>query len=93
MNIITPPKELSALRKKAERKLVVVGYGQGEPIGIFTTVDGAMWAMRHFKPYDVGRWWWVQFFDTDIVDKKGSYKHSIHDKIVRWIFGEKGDCS
>lgn len=86
---MTPPRELAKLRRKAEHKLIVVGYGQSEPIGIFTTIDGAMWAMRHFKPYDVSRWWWVQLFETDMVDKNGSYKFSVDDNIVRWIFGKE----
>lgn len=84
---MTSPRELTTLRKKAEGKLIVLGFGPcGDPIGIFSTIDGAIWSMRHYGPYKEERWWWVQLFDKDMIDKKGSYCHTIHDNIVRYVF-------
>lgn len=87
---MTPPKDLAILRVKAEGKLIILGCGvQGDPLGIFTTIDGALWAMRHYQPYEEKRWWWLQFWERDIVDKKGERKHTLKDSVVRWVFGVK----
>ena len=84
------PRELDKLRRKAMGKLIVLGFGPGgNPLGIFSTIDGAIWSMRHYEPYQPERWWWVQFFDKDKLDDKGSYCHTIHDDIVRYVFGKR----
>lgn len=81
------PHELTRLRKKAEGKLILLGYGPcSDPVGIFTTIDGAIWSMRHYGPYKESRFWWVMLFEKDLIDKEGCRKLSVHDSIVRYVF-------
>lgn len=89
-----PPRELLRFRRMAENKLVVLGFGAGhQALGIFTTIDGALWSMRHYQPYQENRCWWLSFYERDMLDKNGSYCHTVHDKIVRWVFGVKMEAS